>query len=290
MNLKVASFMACAAVTLASCGSKYSSDASGSDSTVNAIDPAIQQALNEKDSLIALFNDISGDMIQLRQMESIIVVPGKMQSEEASAPSLRDDIHAIQLALQERRERLAELEKKLASQSGQNGQLQQMISNLKAQINQNEETINSLTQQLSEAKTTIAGLNNAVDSLNTSVATVTAERDNEQQKNQTLTDDLNRCYYAIGSGKELKAHKIIETGFLRKTKIMQGDYEMSYFTSADKRSLSNIPLYSKKASVKTNQPKDSYTIGTDASGNKVLNITNPQRFWNASNFLVVQTD
>lgn len=290
MNLKVASFMACAAVTLASCGSKYSSDASGSDSTANAIDPAIQQALNEKDSLIALFNDISGDMIQLRQMESIIVVPGKCNQRKRLRQVCAMIFEPFSSLFRNAESVLAELEKKLASQSGQNGQLQQMISNLKAQINQNEETINSLTQQLSEAKTTIAGLNNAVDSLNTSVATVTAERDNEQQRNQTLTNDLNRCYYAIGSGKELKAHKIIETGFLRKTKIMQGDYEMSYFTSADKRSLTSIPLYSKKASVKTNQPKDSYTIVTDATGNKVLNITNPQRFWNASNFLVVQTD
>lgn len=290
MKSKVIPALALALVAMVSCENKDKSAIDSDNQSTSAIDPSLQQALNEKDSLIALFNDISGDMIQLRQMESIIVVPGNMKGEDATAPNIRDDIRVIQATLQERRERLAELEKKLTAQTGQSKQLQQMITNLRAQIDQNEATINSLNQQLAEAKTTIAGLNTTVDSLNVSVANVTAEKNSAEEKNVNLTNDLNRCYYAIGSGKELKAHKIIETGFLRKTKIMQGDYEMSYFTAGDKRTLKSIPTYSKRAAVKTNQPKDSYTITTGANGNKVLNITNPQRFWNASNFLVIQTD
>ena len=39
----------------------------------------------------------------------------------------------------------------------------------------------------------------------------------------------------------------------------------------------------------TNQPEDSYTI-VDANGHKVLQITNPGKFWSLSNYLVIQTD
>ena len=51
-----------------------------------------------------------------------------------------------------------------------------------------------------------------------------------------------------------------------------------------------INLGSKKAKVMTNQPTDSYEIVEGANGVKILKITNPNRFWNQSNFLVVKTD
>ena len=102
-------------------------------------------------------------------------------------------------------------------------------------------------------------------------------------------NNLNTCYYVIGSNKELKANKIIESGFLRKTKILQGDFEMSYFTKADRRTLNEIPLHSKKAQLMTNHPKDSYEI-VDNDGVKTLHILNANRFWEKSNFLVVKID
>lgn len=100
-------------------------------------------------------------------------------------------------------------------------------------------------------------------------------------------NEMNVCYYALGSKKELEKHNIIKTGFLRKTKIMQGDYEMSYFTKADKRTLNTIAFNSKNGKLLTNQPADSYRI-EEHNGQKVLVITNPTRFWNAGNFVVIE--
>ena len=91
----------------------------------------------------------------------------------------------------------------------------------------------------------------------------------------------------ILSKKELKENKIIETGFLRKTKIMEGDFERSYFTKADKRTLSRIPLHSKKAEVMSKHPAGSYEIVNEANG-KCLNILNSSKFWEYSNYLIVK--
>ena len=252
---------------------------------------ALNAATAEKDSLIALFNDIANDMEQIKAMESIVAVPSQMGRDGgAGAVTIRDDIQALRISLQERRQRLEQLEQKLSQQSGENDQLARMIANLRLQIEQNETTIASLSGQLAEANNTISQLNTTVDSLNVSVADATAKNDALQQKTEDLTNEINKCYYVIGSNKELKSHKIIEKGFLRKTKIMQGDYESSYFTAADKRTLTQIPLYSKKAKVWTSQPKDTYSIIDDSKGNKVLKINNPTKFWAASNYLVIQTD
>ena len=54
--------------------------------------------------------------------------------------------------------------------------------------------------------------------------------------------------------------------------------------------MSTLDLHSRKAKVLTNQPADSYEIVEAPNGSKVLKITNPDRFWNVSNFLIVQID
>ena len=128
-----------------------------------------------------------------------------------------------------------------------------------------------------------------MDSLNTTVTTVTEQKDKAEQQSVDLANELNTCYYAVGSKKELKENGIIETGFLRKTKIMEGDFDRNFFTTADKRTLTTIPLHSNKAKVLTNQPESSYVI-EDQGGQKVIRVTNPDSFWSLSNYLVVQID
>ena len=170
--------------------------------------------------------------------------------------------------------------------------MEKSIANLKAQLDDQQKTINNLTEQLAAAHVQIKNLNQSVDSLSNVNKAVTKEKEAAQQESKQLTNEvtnLNTCYYVIGSKKELKNHKIIETGFLRKTKILEGDFEMSYFTKADRRTLNEIPLHSNKVQLMTNHPKDSYEI-VDQGGSKVLRILNGNRFWEKSNFLVVKVD
>lgn len=285
------------AASLAIIGAAVSCDNSKSerqqamtDSIAQARNLQLEGTIAERDSLLALFNDVAVDMIQIKEMESIVSLPSGGAADGRTATGVRDDIRAIRQSLAERRQRLEELEKQLSQQSGKNTQLLAMVANLKEQISQNEATISSLTAQLQDANVKIEGLNQQVDSLGTSLVATTTERDEAVQKGVELANEMNRCYYCIGSNKELKEHRIIEKQFLRKTKIMQGDFETSYFTQGDKRTLSSIPVYAKKAKVLTNQPADSYEFTEDNMGQKVLNITNPGRFWGAGNYLVIETN
>lgn len=287
--------MAVAALLAVSCKEKsvQTQAVSTIDSTniVTMSREELEATLMTQDTLISLVNDISADMIQLKNIEMIVSSPSGLSGETPSQKQqIANDMQAIKQTLADRRNRLAELESKLKQNSEQNATLLKTIDNLKAQIEQNEVTIQTLTKQLSEAHVQIKNLTVAVDSLNTSVAAEKADKVKAQEEASNLTTELNTCYYAIGSKKELESHNIIQSGFLRKTKIMQGDYQMSYFTAIDKRTSPTIQLYSKKAKVLTNQPKDSYVIKEDEKGMKVLEITNPSRFWAASNYLVIQTN
>lgn len=262
----------------------------------DSINAALQDSINtanaEKDSLMQLMSDIADGMNQIKALEDIVSVNNVSGETPDKRRDLRNDIQLIQESINKHKARLADLEKRLKQSTNYNTTMQKSIDNLKTQLEDQQKTINNLTEQLAAAHVQIKNLNQSVDSLNTVNRNVTKEKEAAQQESKQLTNEvtnLNTIYYVIGSKKELKANKIIETGFLRKTKILEGDFEMSYFTKSDRRTLTEIPLHSKKAQVMTNHPKDSYEI-VEHGNVKSLHILNPNRFWEKSNFLVVKID
>lgn len=250
----------------------------------------LAQALAERDQLISLVNEINQGMDQIKQLENILTVSNNLPSETLTQrEQVQSDIAAIQKTLQDRRLRLEELEKRLSGSTAQVNNMRKTIAGLRAQIDAQAAEITTLRDNLGQARARIGELDAAVDSLSTTISTVTDERNVAQEENVALANELNTCYYAIGSKHELKERRIIETGFLRKTKLLKGDFDQSFFTTADKRTLSRIALHSKKAQILTNQPAGSYVMDDD-NGQKVLVITNPDAFWSLSNYLVIKID
>ncbi|MGM9843383.1 MAG: hypothetical protein ACI30S_04085 [Muribaculaceae bacterium] len=283
-----------AAMSAVSFLSSCNSSSEGVDENGNPIPTAhdsLQVALANQDSLLVLMNDISEGMMQIKSMENILAAETNLGGEnESKRERIKNDMIAIQNALQERRQRLEELEKRLANSSHQNALLKKSIETLKAQIAEQETTINQLRDQLAQANIQIDQLTQSVDSLNTTVEDITQKKEEAEQKNTDLTNEMNTVYYIVGSGKELKEAGVTKDGgFLRSDKINPSEFNSDTFIKADKRELRSINLYSKKAKVLTSQPTESYEI-EDVNGQKVLVIKDAKRFWNASSYLVVKTD
>ena len=279
-----------ALLVLGACTQKDESEEAHKQAIADASKVELQNAVADRDQLFLLVNEISQGMDQIKALENILTVNSTVNGETPSQrEQIQADIASIQKALQEGREKLAELEKKLNSSNLTNNNLRNTIATLRNQIDSQASEIETLKSSLTAANNRIGELNTAVDSLNTTVTTVTEQKDKAEQQSVDLANELNTCYYAVGSKKELKENGIIETGFLRKTKIMEGDFDRNFFTTADKRTLTTIPLHSNKAKVLTNQPESSYVI-EDQGGQKVIRVTNPDSFWSLSNYLVVQID
>lgn len=260
-------------------------------------DPALQdatrqeleEAVADRDSLFMLVNEISAGMDQIKQLEDILTTSGVGEEGSDLRAKIIKDMAAIQQTLKQRREQLTALEAKLKKSNLANAELKKTIETLRQQIDEQSAEISSLRSNLAEANVIIDSLSDAVDSLNETVDTVVAQRDAAERRGTELENELNTCYYVAASSKELKEHNILEGGFLRKTKLMEGDFDKSFFTKADKRNLTTINLYSKKAKVLTKQPEGSYEL-VDNDGQKVLRILNPASFWSLSNYLVVEID
>lgn len=278
-------------LALTACGGddKVKTNTTSVDQLVQVRD-SLQQVIADQDSLLSLINELGDGMQQIKLIENIVSSENLKSETPDRRNQIRNDMADIQRTLLERRQRLAELEARLSKSNSNNANLRQAIVSLKGQISAQEATIEGLRNDLASANIYIDQLTQNVDSLNVEVANTNEELDAAEQLNVQLTNQLNECFYVIGSKSELKEHKIIETGFLKKTKIMPEDFQHNYFTKADIRTLNTIPLHSKKAKVLTNQPSDTYEIVEGADGMKVLNIKNPELFWTTYKYLVIQID
>lgn len=276
------------ALAAVACNNTNKEDEQAAQAMQDATKVELQGAIADRDSLLGLVNQISADMDQIKRLENILSLPSDGENPNRRA-DIRADISALQQTLEQRRVRLAELEEKLNKSNLTNSGLRKTIETLRMQIDSQSAEIETLRQSLEEAHANIGRLNQSVDSLSATVDTVTTERDAARLQSVELTNELNTCYYVIASNKELKAHNIVESGFLRKTKLLKGDFDQSYFTVADKRDLKSLPLHSSKCKVLTNQPQNSYEI-VDVNGQKVLRVLNPTAFWSLTNYLVVEID
>lgn len=262
----------------------------------NLTQSELQDALATQDSLFALINEITDGMYQIKQIEKIASSPSLNQETPTQKEQIKADMVAISQKLRERREKLAQLEAKLTESGIKNDNLVKTIETLKRQLADQQTEIETLTNQLAQANIKIdnlnrevSSLNNTVDTLNTNLASEKRERQSAELQAENAQNELNTVYYAIGSGDELKAHNITSKKFLGKTKVLKGDFDASYFTRADRRSLRTIALHSKKnPKILTDQPQGSYEIVTDNNGNKVLRILNPDNFWRTTSYLVIQ--
>lgn len=276
------------AVLLSSCCNK--TPEKGQQSLLEASKQELATALEERDQLLCIVKEISVSMDQIRNLENIMAIEGTQSLKKTNQHArLLSDMAVVKKSLKYRRERLVELESRLQESALYTDDMKGVIKVLRNQIDRQTEEIENLRCQLLNAKEHINTLNNELDSLNTTVAIANYNLDAAQTASVRLENELNTCYYVVASKSQLKEHHIIETGFLRKSKLLKDDFDKEFFSIGDKRNLSTLDLQSNKVKIYTNHPGDSYEI-SNIGKNKVLTITNPEKFWSLTNYLVIQTE
>ena len=105
-------------------------------------------------------------------------------------------------------------------------------------------------------------------------------------------EELQKAYYVIGEMKELQEKNIINSqgGMLGmgKTQKMSDNIDNSTFKQIDCVNTTTIPVNCKKPKMLTTHPYNSYLLDKDKSGYVTnLEITNPEKFWSISKYLVI---
>lgn len=247
------------------------------------------EAATFNDSLMLLMADIYNGLDSINMQEGLLYNMHNGENQDRRA-EVRRNLSAIKSRLASNRQLLAQIEKKMKESGRQNSILSKTIDQMKERLEQQDNKIVFLESQLALANDSISSLNRQLADTREQVEIQTESRDAAWNAYNKAEDELNTVYYAIGTNKELKKNGLLEKKFLGQTKVLKGDFNESYFTKADKRTLNSISTGAKKIKIWTNMPAGSYEEVENPDKTVTLNITNPTAFWSLTPFLIIQVD
>jgi chromosome segregation ATPase len=264
------------------------------------------------DSVLAVSSGKSGENAELTKMIEEIesnldsvakdqMVIGELNKEGYTTQKEKIDamIAGINSYMEQNKSKMEALEKKAKKAGKANSALQKMIASLKKQITEKE-------GQIVEMQSTIQGLEVKVGELNQTVATkdqeIATKNDELSKKENELIErqktiesketELTTGYFTFGTKKELTEQGVIkrEGNFLGKISKVSDKLDNSKFKKVNIKSLTEIKLgLIKKKKVVSAHPENSYYFTT--SGNEVfLKISDYNKFWSLSKYLVVEID
>ena len=243
------------------------------------------------DQALNTINEIEEALEAVRAAEGIIMV----ENQEGNTSKAVSQINAIQQTLQENRNKINDLEKSLAEQGSKSKALAQTVNRLKTQLEEKDQFITSLKSELQNSKDQIAELNNQVADLNDDILTLNDNIENLNVQNaaqqatiETQDAALNTVWVCVATSQLLKDKGIITKGGLfQPSMLSKQGFDKSQFVQGDKRELTSIPLNTKRATIISNHPENSYELVENEAGALVLNINDKDAFWSVSNYLVV---
>lgn len=287
-------FIAIASVLMAACNQERMIDKSNAElSKINHEKDSLQAIVTERDSTIndfmSSFIDVERTLDSVAVKQHIISMNAERRNELGLSQKerIKTEIAAINNLMDANRKRINSLNKKLKSSANKNKQFEKTIAMLTEQLDKKEIELADLNEKLISANIQVGKLRTSLDELS-------AENDKKEQHITEQTSALHTAYYVIGKSKDLQGSKIIDRkgGLLGigKTAKLSANLDNNKFTRIDYTAMSKIEINGDGVKIITSHPTDSYTLEKD-SGNKDLVknivITNPDKFWSASKYLVI---
>ena len=243
------------------------------------------------DSALRTINEIENALESVRAAEGIIMI----ENQEGDTNKAVAEINAIQQTLQENHQKIADLEKQLSSQGSKSKALTETINRLKEQLDAKDTYINNLKEelnlkdiQISELNEQVSGLNEDIENLSSQNEDLNARNAAQQQTIHNQDAAMNSVWYCVATQQALIEKGLMTKGGLFQAKqLVDQAFDNSHFVKADRRELTSIPLNTKKATILTKHPANSYELTTDENGAQTLNIIDKDAFWNQSNYLII---
>jgi peptidoglycan hydrolase CwlO-like protein len=239
---------------------------------------------------ISTFNEIESNLDSVAVKQHIIYVNSDKKGRELTLDQkarINNEISSINDLMKQNQEKIEELKGKLKRSINKNHHLETTVATLNEQLMRKNEELGVLNDKL-------LGLDAQVAQLHTTLDTLTAQNNHQSQRIAENTKTMHTAYYVIGKTKELKEAKLIDTkgGLLGigKTPELKNDFDINKFTCIDYTQVSNIPVNSEGVKIITVHPTNSYTLDKDAANKnmvKQLVITDPEKFWSVSKYLVI---
>ncbi len=249
---------------------------------------------NQKDKTLTTFMESFAEVeknlgeIRAREMNIEMSKEENLSSEDLKE-RIAADVQEINRLITENKETISKLNVKLKNSTNENVRLnntmQKLQKELEEQVAQREERITTLNTELEK-------MHGTVEELNTNLASLKESNTEKEQSIEQKIQTLNTAYYVSGEAKDLENKEIIdkEGGFLGlgRTEKLKDNFSQDQFTKIDIRETVLFPVDGDKIELVTSHPTDSYKIEKDETGENLnLVVSNPEKFWESSKYLVM---
>lgn len=237
-------------------------------------------------ALLSDFNAIEKNLDSIAQRQEAIDITSLHNAEVKATQRdrINENIRVINELLERNRKLIAELQAKLRSSQGRVAELNILVDRLQFSVAEKEKELGVTKARLNEMDLNLENLNVMLD-------TITAQKAETDKALQDRIKQLNTAYYVVGTFKELRQKNVVnkEGGFLGigKNQLLKQDFNNDAFTRIDITETRIIDFGGKEGKVITNHPSGSYSLVRNAGKFSSLNISDPEKFWGASKYLVV---
>lgn len=235
-------------------------------------------------SYLKSFNDIQSNLDSIKGREMVINenTSGNVEMKPNTQEKILNDIQIINDLMQQNKNKLAALQSRLKKSNVKVVELEKMVENLTKQIADKDVEIATLKEQLAKLNLDNEKLNANIKELNAKTDAQTKTINEQVSKINEQTTALNTAFWCIGDRKTLKKNNVIARG----GKILP-NFNKNFFTKVDITQINSIKIGGKKIKILTNHPLSSYKLNGEKKIESIT-ITNPQEFWSASKYLVIE--
>lgn len=261
-------------------------------SALEAREAALQTEVHEKDSAMMSFMssiaEIERNLKEIRAREMNIELT--QQEEDLSPEDLRSqigqDIAVIDELIGKNKRTINTLGVRLRQSNDKNKELASAMEALEK----------DLTQKIEEKEYNITLLKDRLDETQSTVKSLLADVDSLVRSNDEKTVKLNTAYFVAGDYEKLKNEQILDKeggflGILGRTEAVRDDFNREKFQRIDIREKQTFWVRGKDIKLVTIHPPESYKIEKEKDSEEInLVVSNPERFWESSKYLVMMVE
>ncbi|HHU27112.1 MAG TPA: hypothetical protein GXZ56_10920 [Bacteroidales bacterium] len=240
-------------------------------------------AESEAIEMMSVISEVEANFERIREAEKYISTQSAKEGEMSQDTRTRvtENFKMINDILQRNKTQLQELNRKYSGSTKEVASLKNTITRLNREMEESAGRLAEMQKELAAKDEKIAQLSQDITSL-------AIEAEQQSVTIQEQDRSLNRAYYVFGTQKELKDQKILSGGFLKATRVLQDTFNKEYFLTIDIREVTEIPLYAKKAKLWSTHPEGTYEFVTLEDGNLLFQVTDTQRFWSLTKYLIIE--
>ncbi len=252
-----------------------------------SLQDSMQRMQQEVNDITLSMNQIEKNLVKLRRDEMQI----EDIRDEATPKRLQGDRIFLILAemdayMEENKTLIGKLDKQLAKSRHANEGLRRLVALQKQAILEKEAQIEELTQSMAKMK---EEFNTTVAAKDAIISEQEARLTNQEKTIQEKQTTLNTGYILFGDRQQLFDKGVLQSegGLLGKNVKLTSQLDQGLFSPVDIKKVQEIDIgVTRKQKALTIHPPDSfYFVKTD--GRTYLKITDPNRFWSVSKYLVV---